>query len=550
MIAGLGNNKLADQLASMPDQALPRMAQQYKDDAITLSMILSEKNRRDRMRQTGVAQQGAQPQPKVNEQIVAGMQQPMPEDVGIGQLPAGNMNFADGGIVGYADGGLPYDDYTAVPGMETGDLYARAMAKARSEGRAQPTQRDVDEVAALGDPAGTGAAEIANLQGGQSGILDRLSRGFQRFQGEPEWKIAAAEARGAPKPSLTDPNFRRAATPGAMASMPSIAEQMAAQNAPVADTGRSAAPGAEPGIDRLLAPRAGATPAATVGGTAAQRYQAAQEAMGAGAGDRAGIDAAYKAQAEAMRKAAREEDTALEAEIAARGVAGKGKEERLSKREAGMGKQKDELTGLALLEAGLAIMSTPGSLATAIGKGAQTGLKTYGAGLEKLRSAQEKLDEARDQIDELRRNEANMTAKERRLSKNAINRTEVDAAKLGAEAAEKMYGYNREDARAIFSADTQTKLAEMQERGQSARSAAQIAATLNTPDRLVFNSLLKTNNNDPVKALEAFKLVKGDKFDVRSSYADYLKAFAGKEGLTPPMSMGAYAGQFGATLPR
>ena len=93
-------------------------------------------------------------------------------------------------------------------------------------------------------------------------------------------------------------------------------------------------------------------------------------------------------------------------------------------------------------------------------------------------------------------------------------------------------------------------IAALQESGQAARSAAQIAASLNTPDRLVFDKLLKDSNNDPVKALEAFKLAKGDKFDVRSSYADYLKAFAGKEGLTPPMSMGAYAGQFGATLPR
>jgi hypothetical protein len=262
-----------------------------------------------------------------------------------------------------------------------------------------------------------------------------------------------------------------------------------------------------------------------------------------------------------MRKTAKGELEDFDKEVAERGVAFKGREERLAKQEEGLSKRKDENMGLALLEAGLAIMSTPGSLATAIGKGAQTGLKTYSAGLKDLRAAQEKMDDARDQIEEFRRNEANMTAKERRQFKTAINRTETDIEKLGLQAAEKMYGYKRSDAETIFKADTQERLtdkeidakrdiAAMQERGQSARSAAQIAATLNTPDRVLFDQLMKKNGNDAVKALEAFKVAKGDKFDVRTSYADYLKAFAGKEGMTPPMSMSAYAAQFGATLPR
>jgi len=94
---------LADRLAMMPDQMLPRLAQQYKTDAITLSLILGEKNRRDRVRQSIQAQAGGQPQPKVNDQIVASMQQPAP---GIAGLPAPTMQgMADGGIAGYADGG-------------------------------------------------------------------------------------------------------------------------------------------------------------------------------------------------------------------------------------------------------------------------------------------------------------------------------------------------------------------------------------------------------------------------------------------------------------
>jgi hypothetical protein len=55
------------------------------------------------------AQMGQQqPQPKVVDQEVAEMAQPqaMPEDVGIGQLPAPNMQkFAEGGIVAFEEGG-------------------------------------------------------------------------------------------------------------------------------------------------------------------------------------------------------------------------------------------------------------------------------------------------------------------------------------------------------------------------------------------------------------------------------------------------------------
>ena len=102
---------LTDKLALMPDNQLPRLAQQYKGDAITLSLILGEKNRRERLRNAPKAA-AMNPQPKVNDAVVASMQ--LPEETGIGALPAPNMaNMADGGITGYDmnpdnDGGLAY----------------------------------------------------------------------------------------------------------------------------------------------------------------------------------------------------------------------------------------------------------------------------------------------------------------------------------------------------------------------------------------------------------------------------------------------------------
>lgn len=94
--------QLTSQLAKMPDQALKQMAMMHKNDPYTLPLIIAEDGRRKELRQ---AQQAAmyQPQPKVAEQDIAALG-PLPEQVGIGQLPAPNVaRMADGGIAGMPD---------------------------------------------------------------------------------------------------------------------------------------------------------------------------------------------------------------------------------------------------------------------------------------------------------------------------------------------------------------------------------------------------------------------------------------------------------------
>jgi hypothetical protein len=97
-------NQITSQLARMPDQALQQYAMMHKNDPYTVSLALSESNRRKQIRQG--AQMQAPEQPKVVDQAIANMAQPMPEDTGIGQLPAPNMqNMAEGGIVAFEGGG-------------------------------------------------------------------------------------------------------------------------------------------------------------------------------------------------------------------------------------------------------------------------------------------------------------------------------------------------------------------------------------------------------------------------------------------------------------
>jgi hypothetical protein len=344
-------------------------------------------------------------------------------------------------------------------------------------------------------------------------------------------QLDALKSTMGPKPSPTDTGFRRQEDPRMKPGVAATAQPLITSDAaPKVDTGRrdTAAPTTRPAAPEQ---------------TAAQRYAAMQKGMEP---ERAGIDKGIAALSESMRKTAKGELEDFEKDVAERGVAFKGREERLAKREEGLSKRKDENLGLSLLEAGLAIMSTPGSLATAIGKGAQTGLKTYSAGLKDLRAAQEKMDDARDQIEEFRRTEDMLTAKERRQFKNNINRTETEIEKLGLQAAEKMYGYKREDAKAIFAAETQERLTDKEIQGRLA--AARISAAPQTPAQMQI--ALALGKGDLEAGLNKMRAIEAGKFSVSNSYADYLKAFAGKETITPPLSFANYAAQFGAILPR
>jgi hypothetical protein len=547
-------NKITSTLAKLPDQQLQQYAQMHKNDPYIMALAMSESNRRKEMRAAG--QGSMQEQPKVVDQMVAEMApQQMPEDQGIGQLPAGEMNFAGGGIIAFADGGDVerfngsqsqfVQDVMGIPQQYT--EYQQRIREAdaiKAQREKEMAQRRQDELAArqktsffnyvFGSPEreAEGKAELAQLATTPVG--------------------APARSGTMPEPGYTrpgmlyDPRLNTPPTQPTQPTQPVVA-------APKADTTRRAGPGAGP-----AAPIAGPKQPPQAGlGDLATTYADILKKQDFKDPAEERLSALEKKE----RAAAEETKAALLRDQAKFDDAYKGREKRLSDRELDIGKQKGTNTGLALLNAGLAIMSTPGGLATAIGKGAQVGTAQFAAGLDKIRSAQERLDDARDKMEDLKLNRAEMSAKEIRAAEKDIRNVGIDAEKRGIDGIRMAADVNRKTADTMFKAavdvgvnrerlESAEKISGNEITAANARSAAQIAATLNTPDRILFDQLLKKNDNDAVKALEAFKVAKGDKFDVRTSYADYLKAFAGKEGLTPPMSMGAYAGQFGATLPR
>jgi hypothetical protein len=113
------SEKITSQIAMLPDAALKQMAMMHKSDPYVLPLIISEDGRRKQMRQAAQAQMARMPQPRVADAAVDQMGNVdamgnvtgfargghvLPENQGIGQLPAPNMQrMADGGIAGYGD---------------------------------------------------------------------------------------------------------------------------------------------------------------------------------------------------------------------------------------------------------------------------------------------------------------------------------------------------------------------------------------------------------------------------------------------------------------
>ena len=107
---------LTDTMSRMELPQLQQYASLHKNDPYIVTLALSIANQKKQMKAGQAGQAGMMPQPKVADQQIAQMSAPspqqmapqqhmLPEDQGIGTLPAQNMqNFAGGGITG--QGGL------------------------------------------------------------------------------------------------------------------------------------------------------------------------------------------------------------------------------------------------------------------------------------------------------------------------------------------------------------------------------------------------------------------------------------------------------------
>jgi hypothetical protein len=382
-------NQITSRLASMADRALQQYAAMHKNDPYTMALALAESNRRKQMRQG--AQMQAPQQPKVVDQEIAGMAavDPMgnvtgyagggylPEDTGIGQLPAPNMqSMAEGGIVAFDEGGeVPGYAEGVYTGRPTGGLLGDIpgyVPGATSFGLPQPGVEDPNSLT----------------------TLEKLKRWNERGIAERKLKeVNAARAQaGLPPVAQIDSPL----TPPAPAAPAAVVAPPAAPKVTFGGTSkRSASP-----LAALVEPPAPAAPAAKPVAGLPSLSTAAPTAAQAKADAAALVD-----DAELRRSLENNEKFTTQAyekllgdynkKVAELPEAYKGYEERLKKEEEAASNDKDKALGMAIFQAGLGMMAGTSQYAFEnIGKGALAGLDNYQSALKDLKKAQRERDKA------------------------------------------------------------------------------------------------------------------------------------------------------------
>lgn len=582
-------NKITSTLAKLPDAMLQKYAQLNKADPYIMALAMSESNRRKAVRSAAPAQQGMQAQPKVVDQMVAEMAPVdamgnvtgyaeggyLPEEHGIGRLPTGNMNFANGGIVAFAGGG----DVERYNGTQTS-----LVGEAQRILQKPPYARTPQENAML-EKAGyalqrqkitpdSGVAQtdlfLNNLgpkirsyfTDGASGLsnealADRPNTGgvmnerLLRSMGVDPTAPRTAPVQSSPvtgtAPASYDPaaNVQKIAQTNAgritYNEAPKNAEEAAllqrysptaraADAAPKPDTGKKitgiGAPAAVPrtaatqpveagpqGIDALLA-----------------NYQRQTDLN---------IGQARNATAQYAKSLEDEGAAFVEAEkkrIAEKVDPYKGREERLNKREGELEGMGSKYAGLALLQAGAAMMSTPGGIGMALGKGVQVGSERYAAGIEKINAAKEKFAEARERLDDLRINRADMDArdirdaeKEARLLKRQGKELFYSGAKDELNMKDKQITAMMGVAANALNTDKEIK-ARKEISGMEIAARERIAQLPQGNERIA----MLLGGGDLAKGLAKFTEIQAGKFNPTTAYTDYLsKRKEGDSVLTP-----------------
>lgn len=515
-------NKITSTLAKLPDQQLQQYAQMHKSDPYIMALAMTESNRRKELRSAGQGAQGMQEQPKVVDQMVAEMApQQLPEEMGIGRLNAGDMNFAGGGIVAFADGG-GVERYQAGGFFETDPAKLRALA----EQRLRIEQLRAGRLAP-GGPYSTLPATAAQASGSMFRSINPAGvagYGFGLYHGDlNEGEAAELERRRAMGPTVdaraptsTDPSANRmllnsaeqaARKDPAVYSAPSKAEETG-NAAPTADTGRKA-PGA--GLaDAAAATRTESGPS-SIDALQQKYFGEIDQEVGGLRNARAGLVAGIKDLTE-------QNLAATKADIEKRGDVYKGREARLAEQEKGLAGMSDKYTGLALLQAGAAMMSTPGGLGVALGKGVQVGSERYAAGLDKINAAKEKFAEARDRLDDLRISRDDMNAKEIRAAEKEVRESKLKGEELLYNGLVSDLGIKQKNVATIFGAAADAlksdkeiaarkDIAAMQERGANARASA-------LPGEARVAMLLGTGKTDAERlesGMAKYKELAGDK---------------------------------------
>ena len=423
-------------LRFMDDRALQQYAAMHKNDPYIFPLAFQESQNRQKIRMSQQTAQGMQPQPKVADQALAQMApQPMPEEQGIGALPVDNMEtMADGGIAGYPDDDFVTRNQSVVMMAEGGQVpryngtqgsVTNSMPQFIQDIMGIPQMytdyqqriREEDERKAESDRR-MAQRRQEQLAARQKTSFANYLFGSPEREAEGKAQLADLSATATPKPlTVTQKQDIAARDRDSLSEQQAAAVVSAAQPTPAP---RAPAPAAGPA--RKDAPTSKRGPAsstaagpASAGPAPSNQFDVDTMMSTALAKQRAAPDPLDKdretvgAEKEAL---ARENVAGIQAIQKRFDNIFAGKKERLATREGEIAKMKDQSLGLALLNAGAAMMSTRGNIGQALGAGIDTGSKQYVAGLDKINSAKEKLSDARDRLDELESQRGELSARE------------------------------------------------------------------------------------------------------------------------------------------
>jgi hypothetical protein len=212
-----------------------------------------------------------------------------------------------------------------------------------------------------------------------------------------------------------------------------------------------------------------------------------------------------------------------------------------------------EKSGLMSLMKGFLAMAAGESpnAATNIAKGAMVGMGDYGDALKEFKKAAKERTKAMADIENARRAEAKGDFKDQQTFTDRANERMAASDDRYIGLISQITGKEAEVATNLYnnmeSIAANKDLAIMKERGLNTRAKYEVDAAnarAQTPDKLVFDALVRKNGGDTIRAAEELQKMKAEKFNMFEAYSKYLGAFANKEGVSPPMDFDQFAKKF------
>jgi hypothetical protein len=456
----------------------------------------------------------------------------MPENSGIGQLPAPNMQGiargAAGGIVAFAKGGV--NDALEAVNQSMPDPRVSMEGFNRFNG------------------------SMTDYLNTRQKAINAVKSNFE--QPNPDVMNAYESVYGR-RPAGAAPEVPAKPAPAVVPVVPRIEKAPSAPPEKVV-----AAPKEKTGIDQLRAPSAAPAPtvqASSAPATASPNYNDmyanARQAQGnprdnlppeiAEIGDLA------RAQRDKAMALADKQSEGLNALVSQR-------QARQDAREQNIAQQESMNPWMAMITGGLGIAQSKGKGLSGLAEGSQLGINQYMTEAKYTNAQRQKLEDARDSLQDLKYNAETMTNKDRLAAENSLTQGLMAVKDATVKHIQHREDVNERTAGHIFDAGVQQGLETQREGSQERLHASDNAQRLaiarmeigaaNARAQLLpgeARTLMVLGKGDLQKGLEMKATIEAGKFNPLTAYTShYLPGFAGKETLTPPMTYP----QFLATL--